>query len=141
MHLENRVLPGWLAALLIGNALAVSAMGLWFPGAGFDPFNSQHVRLVVMTGAAAAEAIALSIAGLIFRRRCSVLMVTVAAVQMLGVVPAVLAPGVWPGGDDGPKIGWTGIVVPLMAILALVAAIACVHAIAGGVRRNSSIRS
>ncbi len=137
MHLRNRVLAGWLTALLIGNALAVSAVGLWFPEAGFDPFNFRHVRLVVMTGAAAAVAVALSITGLVSRRRCGVCMATVAAVQMLGVIPAVLAPGAWPGGDDGGKIGWTGIVAPLMAISALVAAIASIHTIAGGVRRDN----
>jgi hypothetical protein len=108
----------WLATALVGNLMLLLCMNMWFPGAGFD-LDAPHVRLVLGSGLAVVLAILLSIAGLILRRHFELFGGAVASLQLLGMIPAVLAIGPWPNGDDGGKMGWIAVVVPLIAILAI----------------------
>ena len=49
----------------------------------------------------------------------------VVVVHFLRLLPASQAMETWPGGDDGPGMGWAGIVIPFTWILALGGAATC----------------
>jgi hypothetical protein len=115
---SERLFQRWLATALVGNLMLLLCMSMWFPGAGFD-FDAPHVKLVLGSGLAVVLAILFSIAGLILRRHFELFGGAVASLQILGMIPAVLAIGPWPNGDDGGKMGWSAVVVSLMAILAI----------------------
>ena len=125
MNRAQRLFQMWLAAALVGNLMLLVCMSMWFPEVGFD-FYAPLVRLVLGSGLAVVLAILLSIAGLILRRHFELFGGSVASLQLLGMIPAVLAIGPWPGGDDGGKMGWATVVVSLMAILAVTGIVYCV---------------
>lgn len=115
----------WLGVFAVANLLTLAGVLLWSPAVGFDIFNFPHARLTAATLSATILATAGSVIGLVIRRGRSIALWLVAAVQLLRVLPAVAAVNVWPGGDDGSKIGWTGIVLPITAILVLGSLVAC----------------
>jgi hypothetical protein len=116
------------AIAIIGNALVLLGMCMWFPAAGWDVLNAQHVRLVAASGLAVGLAVVLAAVGLALHGRHESIGWGIALVQSIGVIPAVRAINAWPGGDDGSKMGWTGVVVPAMAILGIFGLVVCLLA-------------
>jgi hypothetical protein len=108
----------------VGNLLALISMIVWFPAAGLDIFYFAHVRLVVIAGITVALSMVFSTIGFFRHDRNRVIWV-VGLLQILQLIPAFCAIGVWPGGDDGAKIGWTGIVMPIMAVIAIFGFVVC----------------
>ncbi len=108
-----------LGVFALGNLLALTGIFLWSPAVGLDVFNFDHARFAVAALMATVIAFAISIVGLAWRRGIIRALWLVVAVQVLRVIPVVAAVSVWPGGDDGPMIAWTGIVLPITVVLAV----------------------
>jgi hypothetical protein len=121
----------WFVTAIVGNALVLLSMSMWFPAAGWDVLNAQHVRLVAASGLAVGLAVILAAVGLALRGSHESVGWGTALVQSIGVIPAVSAVNAWPGGDDGSKMGWTGVVVPAMAILGVLGIGICLLATMG----------
>jgi hypothetical protein len=105
-------------AFAAANLVVLICIVLCYPAAGLNLFYFSHVRLYVLAGIIAASSMLLSIIAIRGRDRSARIRI-IELLQMLQLIPAVSAIGVWPGGDDAGKIGWTGLVVPVVAIVAL----------------------
>lgn len=117
----------WLLVAGLGNAIALAFMWLWFPGAGLDGlFEQPHVQRVVASIALTALAVALVAVAFLIRRGFKYASWVVAFIQLVRLFPATQAMKTWPGGDDGPGVGWDGIVIPFTWILALVGITTCI---------------
>jgi Kef-type K+ transport system membrane component KefB len=127
---------GWFVIFLVGNIMVLLAVGLWRPSTGFDVFNFQHVRLIVLAAFNTSLAAAISAAGLLLRRHHGAMLCAAALFQVLALIPAIYALGPWPGGDDGPRMGWEGIVIPGMGLLALAGIIASLFVAVHLFRKN-----
>jgi len=123
VKVEARNFGGWLGICLVGNTLVLLAIVNWFPAAGLDIFNFQHVRLVALAAFVSALVVVISAAALLLHRRNRGVFWIVSLLQVLAFISAFYATASWPGSDDGPGIGWEGIVLPSMALLAAFATI------------------
>jgi len=104
--------------------LVLLAVGNWFPAVGLDVFNYQHVRLAVLAALATTLAVVISALSLLWHRNYQAAVGTVALLQLLAPIAAIYALRPWPGGDDGCMIGWEGIVIPSMSVVALAGVVA-----------------
>ncbi len=117
----------WLLIAGLGNAIALVFMCLWFPSAGRNGyFDRPHVQQVAAAALLTVFAMIVIAASLLLRRGSQPSSWIIVGVQFLRLLPATQAMETWPGGDDGPGMGWAGIVIPFTWILALVGAVTCV---------------
>ncbi len=117
----------WLLLVGAGNAVALAFMCMWFPSAGRNGlFDRPHVQRVVASLVLTLLVIAIAAASLLLRRGFQLASWIVVGVQFVRLLPAAQAMDTWPGGDDGPGMGWLGIVIPFTWILALSGAATCV---------------
>ena len=115
----------WIAGL--ANATALAFMCLWFPSAGWEALlDRPHVQRVVASALLTLVILVVITVSLLLRGGFQPASWIVVTVQVLRLLPASRAMETWPGGDDGPGMGWAGIVIPFTWILALVGAVTCV---------------
>lgn len=120
---RNRLLRWATLALLVGNVGAMLATVAFWPSAGRDISADvpAHVRDVVLVAVSngvvivlAAVACCANQAGRIWRPSLAGLN----WIQALRLLPAITAIITWPGGDDGPGLGWELILIPYLVLLA-----------------------
>ncbi len=114
------VLAGWF------NLAALVLMRLCFPSAGREGrFGEEHVLLVFASVAITLIALAVIGFSLLTHREFQLAAWIVVIVQFVRLLPVSRALDYWPGGDDGPGMGWQMFVIPLSWILAIAGAATC----------------
>ncbi len=117
----------WLLVAGLGNATALAFMCLLFPSAGLRGlFEWPHVQRVVASVLLTLLTMVVVAVSLLVRGGFQPASWIVVTVQFVRLLPASQAMKTWPGGDDGPGMGWAGIVIPFTWILAVVGAATCV---------------
>ncbi len=132
----------WLSIAGLANATALAFMCLWFPRAGWQGlFDRPHVQRVVASALLTVLTLVVVAVSLLLRGGFQPSAWIVVALQFLRLLPAGQAMETWPGGDDGPGMGWAGIVIPFTGLLALVGAATCVWCALRAARRPHCLPS
>ncbi len=122
----SRNVQTWLMLAGWANLAALAFIRLCFPSAGREGrFGEEHVLLVLASATATLVALAVIGCSLLARRGFQLAAWIVVIVQFVRLLPASRAIDHWPGGDDGPGMGWLLFVVPLTWILAVAGAATC----------------
>ncbi len=100
-----------MTGLLIANVIGLAGIGLFWPSAGWhlSTLADTHVRRTILVAALSGLALVLSVAAQRISERtsdCWLVLGSLEIVQIVRFWAAIRAMDHWPGGDDGPGLGW-----------------------------------
>ncbi len=124
--------------LLIANVGGLIGVGLFWPSAGrhLSTMTDAHVQWVIATAALSVVILLLAATGRRISDRAREWWIVLGSLEVLQIARywmAIRAMDHWPGGDDGPGLGWLMFLVPYMLILVLIGGFVIVrHLTRGG---------